>query len=68
MASTDPASTEHVEAHFDIPAKTKAGVVVNEGPDFRVEVQEVDVPEPGLFLSFILVFKSHALVLSTEGA
>ncbi|KAK7533460.1 chaperonin 10-like protein [Phyllosticta citricarpa] len=47
MASTEPASTEHVELHYDIPAKTKAGVVVNEGPDFRIEVQEVDVPEPG---------------------
>lgn len=32
---------------FDIPALCKAGVVVNEGPDFRVEVQMVPVPEPG---------------------
>ncbi|KAK0966813.1 hypothetical protein LTR91_016345 [Friedmanniomyces endolithicus] len=31
---------------FEIPKKGKAAVVVNEGPDFRVEVQEVDVPEP----------------------
>lgn len=31
----------------EIPKKCKAGVVVNEGPDFRVEVQDVDVPEPG---------------------
>ncbi|KAK4560453.1 hypothetical protein LTR86_005649 [Recurvomyces mirabilis] len=30
----------------EVPKKGKAGVVVNEGPDFRVEVQEVDVPEP----------------------
>lgn len=30
---------------FEIPKKCKAGVVVNEGPDFHVEVQEVDVPE-----------------------
>jgi len=30
----------------EIPKKCKAGVVVNEGPDFRVEVQMVDVPEP----------------------
>lgn len=36
------ASTEQIE----IPAKGLAGVCVNEGPDFRVEVQEVDVPEP----------------------
>jgi len=29
----------------EIPKQCKAGVVVNEGPDFRVEVQMVDVPE-----------------------
>jgi hypothetical protein len=32
---------------FDIPKECKAGVVVNEGPDFRVEVQMVPVPEIG---------------------
>lgn len=32
---------------FDIPSHCKAGVVVNEGPDFHVEVQQVPVPEPG---------------------
>lgn len=32
---------------FDIPKECKAGVVVNEGPDFHVEVQMVPVPEPG---------------------
>ncbi len=32
----------------EIPKKCKAAVVVNEGPDFRVEVQEIDVPEIGL--------------------
>jgi len=31
----------------EIPKQCKAGVVVNEGPDFRIEVQMVDVPEPG---------------------
>jgi hypothetical protein len=30
---------------FDIPKECKAGVVVNEGPDFHVEVQMVPVPE-----------------------
>lgn len=35
---------------FEIPKRCKAGVVVNEGPDFRVEVQLVPVPEPGLYL------------------
>ena len=34
----------------DIPKQCKAGVVVNEGPDFRVEVQMVDVPSPGMKL------------------
>lgn len=35
-------------AEPNIPKKCKAGVVVNEGPDFRIEIQEVDVPEPGM--------------------
>ncbi|KAH7115041.1 chaperonin 10-like protein [Dendryphion nanum] len=30
---------------FDIPKECKAGVVVNEGPDFRLEVQMLPVPE-----------------------
>jgi hypothetical protein len=33
---------------FDIPKTCKAGVVVNEGPDFHVEVQDVPVQEPGM--------------------
>lgn len=32
---------------FDISTHCKAGVVINEGPDFHVEVQMVPVPEPG---------------------
>lgn len=32
---------------FEIPKTCKAGVVVNEGPDFYVEVQDVPVPEIG---------------------
>lgn len=32
---------------FDIPKECKAGVIVNEGPEFHVEVQMVPVPEPG---------------------
>lgn len=34
--------------HYDIPKECKAGVVVNEGPNFHVEVQMVPVPEPGI--------------------
>lgn len=46
--STNPENTENTgEAQFEIPKTCKAGVVVNEGPDFRVEVQDVPVPEPG---------------------
>lgn len=44
-------------ADVEIPKQCKAGVVVNEGPDFRVEVQMVDVPEPG---------ECHARELCTE--
>jgi hypothetical protein len=33
---------------FDIPKMCKGGVVVNEGPDFHVEVQDVPVPETGM--------------------
>lgn len=32
---------------YDVPKQCKAGVVMNEGPDFYIEVQDVDVPEPG---------------------
>ncbi|KAF2168739.1 hypothetical protein M409DRAFT_20757 [Zasmidium cellare ATCC 36951] len=31
----------------EVPKKCFAGITVNEGPDFKLEVQEVDVPEPG---------------------
>lgn len=36
---------------FDIPKTCKGGVVVNEGPDFHVEVQDVPTPEPGTYCS-----------------
>ncbi|KAH8696909.1 chaperonin 10-like protein [Phaeosphaeriaceae sp. PMI808] len=32
---------------YDIPKTCKAGVVINEGPDFKLEVQDVPVPDPG---------------------
>lgn len=35
----------------EVPKKGKAAVVVNEGPEFRVEIQEVDVPEPSTLFS-----------------
>ena len=33
---------------YEIPKTCKAGVVINEGPHFYIEVQDVDVPEPGM--------------------
>jgi hypothetical protein len=33
---------------FQIPKECKAGVVVDEGPNFRVEVKMVPVPEIGI--------------------
>jgi len=39
------ADSKEQEQVFDIPKTCKAGVVVNEGPDFRVEVRDVPVPE-----------------------
>jgi hypothetical protein len=39
--------TDNKAQAYDIPKTCKAGVVVNEGPDFHIEVQDVDVPEPG---------------------
>jgi hypothetical protein len=32
---------------FEIPKMCKAGVVSNEGPDFKLQVEDVPVPEPG---------------------
>jgi len=40
-------ATQNGGPHFDIPKTCKGGVCVNEGPDFRVEIQDVPVPEPG---------------------
>lgn len=34
---------------FEIPSECWAGVVINEGPDFSIEVQKVPVPEPGSY-------------------
>ncbi|RHZ56797.1 hypothetical protein CDV55_103555 [Aspergillus turcosus] len=37
----------NMDSVYDIPTHCKAGVVVNEGPDFQVKVEMVPVPEPG---------------------
>ena len=45
----------HTDApSFEIPAECWAGVVVNEGPDFHVEVQKLPVPEPGEPVSLLV--------------
>jgi len=31
----------------EIPKKCLAAVLVNKGPGFSIEIEEVDVPEPG---------------------
>jgi hypothetical protein len=33
---------------FEIPKTCKAAVMVNEGPDFSVVIEEVPVPSPGM--------------------
>ena len=43
------------QKQYEIPKECKAGVVVNEGPNFHVEVQMVPVPEPGALLSDIFM-------------
>lgn len=40
--------TEAEQQTFDIPKECNAGVCVDEGPNFRVEVQKVPVPEIGM--------------------
>lgn len=39
---------------YDIPKECIAGVVVDEGPNFRVEVQKMPVPEIGKSLCLLL--------------
>jgi propanol-preferring alcohol dehydrogenase len=45
-------------SQIEIPTHCKAGVVVNEGPDFHVEVQMVPVPQPGRAQIFIGVINT----------
>jgi prolyl oligopeptidase PreP (S9A serine peptidase family) len=52
-------------AEVEIPKQCKAGVVVNEGPDFKVEVQMVDVPEPGELCRY---YSTSGIVLTARKA
>ena len=38
------------ESYFDVPAECFAGVVKDEGPDFKIEIEKVPVPEPGILI------------------
>ena len=40
-------ATSNGDAGVEIPKTCKAGVVENEGPDFKLVVEDVPVPEPG---------------------
>lgn len=42
-------ATENPPPTYDIPKTCIGGVVKNEGPDFYVEVEQVPVPEIGMF-------------------
>lgn len=45
--SADANGSEQKQPTYEIPKECNAGVVVNEGPNYHVEVQKVPVPEPG---------------------
>lgn len=47
MSATATETNAETAPKFEIPKTCKAGVVMNEGPDFYVEVQDVEVPIPG---------------------
>lgn len=40
-------ASSNVVPEITIPQKCKAAVVINEGESFTLEIQDVDVPEPG---------------------
>ena len=45
----------------EIPKQGKAGVVVNEGENFKIEVQMVDVPEPSMLLILEYVYSRASI-------
>jgi hypothetical protein len=40
----------------DLPKTCKAGVVDNEGPDFKLTVEDVPVPSPGKHIYIFLAY------------
>ena len=53
---------------FDIPKECKAGVVVDEGPNFRVEVKMVPVPEIGIASLAIVVIVHTSSTASSDSS
>lgn len=50
---------------FDIPQECIAGVVVNEGPNFEVQVKKVPVPEIGMLTASYSTYDINANILLT---
>ena len=50
--NTEPTVADVARTEPQIPKMCKAGVVVNEGPNFSMKVEEVPVPEPGKYMSW----------------
>lgn len=46
-------------AAFEIPSECNAGVVVNEGPNFEVQVKKVPVPEIGTYCPWACLPTQH---------
>lgn len=51
--------SKYPASYFDIPKECKAGIMIDEGPNFRVEVQMVPVPEPGRPLPLTTIPRAH---------
>ncbi len=67
MSSTVTTSEQSSEIYYrpaksqiDVPKQGWAAVVCNEGPDFTVEVQKLDVPEPSQLLLFSFETFQHS--------
>lgn len=47
MMNNRELTSSKIVPEIAIPQKCKAAVVINEGENFTLEIQDVDVPEPG---------------------
>lgn len=53
----------NTETKFDVPETCKAGVVVNEGPNFHLEVVDVPVPKPGHYHPLLIPKQTNLIHL-----